>query len=267
MDGSSVYAITSLYSQLDIFLLIFVRLLGFFMLLPIIAGSNVPNQVKVILAILTAFIIFTTNRVTEISYNDSVFGYGLLLIQEFVVGLTLGFVAYAFFTIIYFAGQMIDYQIGFSMLSVLDPATQIQVPITGNLLYYVMAMFLILTGGLHRLIYAICTSYDAIPIGAAVLVGNESIYVTILAVIAQYFVLGVQIAMPIAGSIVVLDIALGILVKAAPQMNVFTVGLPIKVLIGLLILWFITPVFGDVFGFIFDGMMGSMTDLMRGMVP
>jgi len=266
-DGSLAYAVTSLFDRMDIFILIFVRLIGFFLLLPIIAGNNIPNQVKVTLAVFTAFIIFTTNKVTTVQYYDSIFGYGMLIAQELVVGLTLAFAAYAIFSIVYFAGQLIDYQIGFSMLSVLDPVSQIQVPITGNLIYYVMMMLLVQIGGLHVLIYVIATSYDILPIGSAVLVNNADITNSLLHLLSQYFSLGAQIAMPIAGTIVVIDFMLGIMVKAAPQMNVFVIGMPIKVFIGLGILWIITPVFSSVFDSLFKLTQSTMAEFMRVMSP
>jgi flagellar biosynthetic protein FliR len=138
------------------------------------------------------------------------------------------------------------------MANVLDPITQIQVPLAGNLLFMMMGLMLVQSGGLHSFVSALFFSYDVIPIGHAEILNNGAILNGLLTLMSNYFLIGVQISMPIVGSLMILTIALGLLVKSVPQMNIFVVGMPVKLLLGLMILYFIIPVFADVYNVIFS---------------
>jgi flagellar biosynthetic protein FliR len=223
---------------------------------------------RIMLALAFAFMIFTGGDAVPAVYSGDVPSYVTLVITEFVVGATIAFAAYVVFTAIHFAGQLIDYQIGFSMVSVFDPASQVQVPITGNLLYFMASALFVQFGGLHNLFAALAQSYNGIPINGAFFWNNSRLFMFMVNLITDFFILGMRIAMPLVGAMVITDVALGILVKAVPQMNVFAVGMPLKLVVGLIILFLIMPVFANfvtqvVFSFSND-MLGRATG---GMTP
>jgi flagellar biosynthetic protein FliR len=137
------------------------------------------------------------------------------------------------------------------MVSVLDPVTQIQVPITGNLLYLITLLMLVTTHGINHIIGAFLYCFQKIPLGGAMILSNEGLLNMAVDVIVNFMVIGVRISMPILGTILVLDVGLGILVKAVPQMNVFVVGMPIKLLIGLSVFIIIVPIFSTIYENIF----------------
>lgn len=265
--GLSSLLLVEFYSKIDIFLLIAVRLLGFFLVLPILSGSTLPSIAKVILTVSITYIVFATGIVTTVGYYDNVFGYVLLIIKELFVGFTIAFVVYVFFSVFYFAGQLIDFQLGYSMVNVFDPLLQTQVPVVGNLLYFFMGVFLVQSGGLNAFIEAICYSYKTIPIGGGSIIENKELLRYLISIMPQYFIIGMKIAMPIVGSILIIDVALGLLVKAVPQMNVFIVGMPIKLLAGLVILFCVIPSFTTMYDYVYTMSYKALMQVMGGLTP
>lgn len=267
MNISSTLAILNFFDNIDILLLIMVRNVGFFIIMPIFSGANIPNTTKVALAVTMSYIIYMSGFVSGVVYDPSTLGYFYLLLIEFLVGFILAFVVYVVFMAFFLAGQLIDYQIGFSMVSVLDPISQIQVPITGNLLYMIILLMLVQTGGINYIMAAFMQSFKVIPLGGAVILSNASIMSVMVDVIVNFFNIAIRIALPIMGTVMVIDISLGILVKAVPQMNVFVVGMPIKLLIGLAVFIIITPIFNTIYDFIFNQALDNMKNIMDGMGP
>ena len=265
MESSALFL--DLFNNIDVLLVVLVRLTGFFMMLPLFSGSSIPVTFRIMFIVPLAYIIYSSGVVTNVSYYDSIFGLGLLLIKEFFTGFSMSFAVYIIFTIMYMAGQFIDYQIGFSMVSVLDPVSQIQVPITGNLLNILMLLILIRSGGFHVFVATIYRSFDVLPIGQAVILNNSTVPWLIINLITEYFSLGVQLAVPIMGTIMIVDISMGFLVKAAPQMNVFVVGMPIKLLVGLVVLYAVVPAFGGIYEFIYEQAMEALLNVMGGLLP
>lgn len=267
MNAFAALALTYFLGRIDVFLLMTVRVLSFIIILPVLSGSSLTNIAKVLFAVSVAFMLFTNEIVVEIPIYSSVLGFLALVVQEFFVGITMGFVVYLFFTTIYLAGQLMDYQIGFSMVQVMDPFSQIQVPITGNLIYFFMATLLVVSGGLHVLISALAYSFEAIPIGRSLIFGNEKLYLYVVGLVADYLNIGLRMSMPVVGAILIIDVALGILVKAVPQMNVFVVGMPIKVLAGLMVLYITIPAFVSMFDMLFDASYKAVSSVIGGMSP
>jgi len=263
----SASALVVLYENIDLFLFIFVRMIGLFVILPVFTGQNIPMTVRISVAAGIAMLSAMNGQIPDPVYTESVLGLVILLVQEFMTGFIIGFTVYLLFAIFYFVGQMVDYQIGFSMVSVYDPVSQIQAPITGNLYYLIICAFFIITGGLHILLYEVVASFQIIPIGGAHVLTNSTLMSYLVGMMVDYLVIGVKIAMPVVGAIIVVDVALGVLVKAAPQMNVFVVGMPIKVFIGLVVLMITIAAVPDVYAYVYNVMMKYVTNIIRGLAP
>jgi len=253
------------FSEVDVFLIVLVRILGFVIIIPVLSTMNIPAQIKIALSVAMAYLIFISGKVTSVYYDDSAAGFVLLVAQEFMTGFAAGFVVNLIFSVFYFVGQMVDYKIGFAMVSILDPLSQIQVPVTGNLLYLFITIMLVASGGLNAFIAAFFYSYDVLPIGAAAIVGNPTLMAYMADVLVRFFVIGVSVSMPVMGAILVLDVALGVLVKAVPQMNVFVVGMPLKVFIGLLVFMLMFPLLGSVYSFVFEESYRNIINIIDGM--
>ncbi len=266
MQASTAVSLLNLFNNLDLFFLITVRFLAFFLLIPVLSGQYVSTRIKISFAIFLALIIISSGNIRQTVSADSIFGYVALLLGEFAVGLIIGFIVYMAFSVLLLAGQIVDFNVGFSMVSVFDPVSQIQVPITGNLFYLAVTMIFVQTGGLNSFIHTVFFSYDVLPIGKAFVIGNSGIFYQVLQMMADFFVIGIKIALPVMGTIVLVDLALGILTKAVPQMNVFVVGMPIKLFIGLIVLYATAPLLSEFYRVVYDVAVKYTMTVIKGMI-
>ncbi len=258
--------LVSLFEYTDIYLLIVVRMLGFFTIMPIFSGKSVPNITKVGLSVIVAGIIFSTQQVGPVQYNDNIIGYSLLIVKELAVGLLMGYSVYMVFSALYLAGQLVDYQIGFSMVSVFDPVSQIQVPVTGNLYYFLVGALMVATNADHTIFRALFYSYQVLPIGYAEVFSAE-LMSNFMNVIAEYFIIAFKISMPVLGAIMVINTALGLMARTAPRINIFSVGVPLKLIAGLMILLITTDMFNPISDFVFQKVYENLFNVIQGMIP
>jgi len=248
---------------IDAFLLVFVRMTGLFVISPIFGRRNIPSYIKIGFSFLLALIIINIIEVPELDYYNSIYQYVFLILREFLVGLTLGYISYLIFSSIYLAGQLIDMQIGFGMVNVFDPLSNIQVPITSNF-YYIMCMlsFLIMNGH-HTLIRALFDSYKYVFIGAASF--NNYLMEDIIRIFGNMFIVGFKIAAPITAAMLITDVALGVISKTIPQINVFVVGMPLKIFLGVLVMLVTVPMFVMLLEALYNDIGSEMFDFMRDM--
>jgi flagellar biosynthetic protein FliR len=264
----SLPIIAAFYEQIDVYMLVLVRTVAFFIFLPVISGMSIPMLVRLTLAVVVAAAIFSSGLVTEAVYAPTIPGFMMLVVTEFMAGVMMGFVIFFVFNIMLFAGHIMDFMMGFAMVSVMDPLLQIQVPIVGNLFFMALMALMVVTGGLVNFMEAFAASFRVLPLGAANIIGNEALAEFLVIQMAAFLVIGVQIALPIIGALTVINVALGIMVKAAPQMNVFIIGMPLKVLIGLfLLMTTMAGPIGNVYRWLFDRALYALTEMIWGMQP
>lgn len=217
-----------------IFLLVFVRITGMFFLSPIFGRKNIPNYYKAGFCFLFSILLANAVPIPALSLYTSFTLYIVLIAKELLIGLMLGFISYLIFSSIYVAGQMIDVRIGFGMVSVFDPVSNIQIPITADFYVIIATVMMLITDAHHLLIHALAESYAILPIGGAVF--SEDLILSILRLFSNAFTIGFKIAAPVTVSILITDLALGIISKSMPQINVFMLGMPIKIIMGLLVI-------------------------------
>ena len=251
-------------SQQDIeyFILILVRITSFVFLAPFFGMSNTPSQTKLGLSVFLSVIMYSILPEMEIGYT-SLLEYSALVVKEAIVGLLIGFSAYICSNIILFAGRMIDTDMGLAMASMFDPTTKQMSTITGSL-YNNLIMLLMLVSNMHVfLLSAIKDSFSLIHIGKLSI--NGTMYNTMIGFLTNYFIIGFRIVLPIFVAILILNCALGIMTKIAPQIHMFSIGIQIKVIGGLIILFLIVPLLPTVAGFIFRVMQEMVVLVMKGM--
>lgn len=250
-------------NSIDVFLLVFVRISGLFVIAPIFGIRNVPTYFKIGFSFMLSLILINVIKVPNLDYYNNFYLYTLLVFKEFIVGITIGYVSYLVFNAIYLAGQLIDMQIGFSMVSVMDPLSNIQIPITANL-YFIMCMLIFLmANGHHALIRALFESFTIIPPGSAIF--GISLMNDILRVFGDIFLLAFKISAPIIAAILATDVALGVISRAVPQVNVFVLGMPLKIIIGLVVVIITLPVFGSLIRGMIESMNAEMFNFMKSM--
>ncbi|PWI58201.1 flagellar biosynthetic protein FliR [Sulfoacidibacillus thermotolerans] len=227
-----------------IFLLIFVRATGVVFASPIFGNLQIPTLVKIGLSFyLSVIIVESLPKTTLLAHGVLVNAttFVLLLLQEALVGIALGLIANFIFYAIQFAGALLDLQIGFSMVNLVNPGFSTPSTPLANLLYILFALFFLGVHGDYSVILAILQSYRYVPIGSAHFggpVADVFLHATI-----TLFLIAVEIAAPVMLAIFLTNIAFAVASRAVPQMNVFFVGLPITLFLGLGLVGVLMPAF------------------------
>ena len=226
--------VAALLSIVELFALVLTRMAGMFVVSPIFGRRNLPTYYKVGFAFFLALMLVGSGGISVPLGAGSPIEFAILVAKELAVGISIGFIPYLMFSVIYLAGQIIDMQIGFSMVSVLDPLSNLQVPVTSNFYFIICVLAFITVNAHHSVIAAIYRSYELVPLGVFSL--GDGVMGGIMRLFADIFAVGLRLAAPIVFAILIADVALGVVSKAMPQMNVFMVGMPLKILAGLLIM-------------------------------
>ena len=236
------------YGDLEVYLLIVVRIMSFIFVCPFFGGRQTPNQVKIGYGLLLSILLYGAVPFYPPNYN-TVAGYAVIVLKEAMVGLLIGFAVTLCQQIAAFAGTVVDMQIGLSMVSMMDPATSQQVTITGSLYSQYLTMALILTGFYQYILRALADSFTLIPINGAVINSDRMLQV-MLDFMKDYIVIGFRICLPIFIITFITNVVLGVLAKVSPQMNMFSVGIQIKIVVGLFVMVFTVVMLKDAANFI-----------------
>ncbi len=240
------------YGDLEVYLLIVVRIMSFIFVCPFFGGRQTPNIVKVGYGLLLSILLYGAVPFYPPDYN-TVAGYTVIVLKEAMVGLLIGFAVTMCQQITAFAGSVVDMQIGLSMVSMMDPATSQQVTITGSLYSQYLTLALIVTGMYQYILKALVDSFTLIPINGAVIHSDRMLNV-MLAFMKNYIVIGFRICLPIFIITFITNVVLGVLAKVSPQMNMFSVGIQIKIVVGLVIMFITVTMLSDASNFIFINM-------------
>jgi len=256
------------FNQTDVLLLVMVRVSAFFIFLPVLSTMTIPMQARLAAAFVITLTIFSTGMITQATYVDTTAGLVMLMIHEFMTGALMGFVLFFIFNVLLLAGHLIDFSMGFAMVNVMDPIQQIQVPVVGNIMLLSMSALLVVTGGLTQLLYVFMRSYTLVPIGTAVIIDNRELAFFIVVQFVGFVMLATTIAMPIVAAMLIINVCLGIMVKAVPQMNVFVIGMPLKVLVGLILIFIVmVPSFDFIYDRVFTNAFDILVATINGMAP
>jgi flagellar biosynthetic protein FliR len=252
--------------SMDYFVLLFFRVGGLIFASPIFGRMNVPSIARIALITSLTFLFFTAIPQTHELLYVSIMGFVLLAAMEVLMGVALAFITNIFFSLVAFtAGQLIDMQIGFGIVNVFDIQNNTQIPMMGNVLNIMMLMMFFAVDGHLRLIEIVYLTIERIPIGAMVL--SPLIGITIIEVFIRTFLLGVMMALPILASGLTLEMAFGMMMRAVPQIHMFIVGIPLKVIVGLIIFAFTLPVFINFTAQIFSEMFTSIDRAFEAFIP
>ncbi len=244
-------------------LLILVRIASFVFIAPFFGQSGVPNQAKIGISFFTSVILLCVVPKPELDYVG-IIGYGIVVLKEGITGLLIGFAANICNSIVLFAGNIIDMDIGLSMATQFNRDMSSQTTVTGNLYYYLVFAMLIATD-MHIYIFrAVCDSFYVVPINGAVFEW-DGLLITMTKYMTDLFVIGFRIFLPFFACIMILNCIMGIMVKVAPQMNMFSVGIQMKVLVGYLVLFLTIFLFPKVANMVFEEIKTMVVLVIEGM--
>lgn len=247
-------------NSIPVFLLILVRVSAFFVTLPLFSYRTIPGHFKIGFSFFLSLIIFYTVDVTVIEIDGT---YILLVLKEAMVGLLVGLIAYFLLSAIQIAGGFIDFQMGFAIANVVDPQTGAQSPLMGQYFYIIALLFLLSVNGHHLLIDGIYNSYQFISIDAFIPFQNGSIADFVIDTFNKMFLIAFQMAIPIVGCLFLVDVALGIIARTVPQLNVFVVGLPLKILVSFMVIFIFLSLYVSLVNRLFESMFKVMRQLMQ----
>ena len=228
------------WTQLYLFALILMRITGFVVLTPLLGRSNVPGLVKAgIIMVLSIFVFSYAGDTVTLPTNTLVFVVTLLL--ELGVGLVVGFLMRFTFSVVQIGGEIIDTQMGITMAQIYDASTQTNMSVTASLLNVMLMLNFFVENGHYTLFRILLTSGEIVPYGTASF--GEGIANYAVGIFLSCMILSLKLAMPILAAELLGEIAMGILMKAIPQINAFVINMELKVIIGLVLLFlFLAPI-------------------------
>jgi flagellar biosynthetic protein FliR len=209
----------------------FVRVLALFSALPVFGQRMVPARVRVALAFLVALSAQATLPAMPVVPLDSAAAL-LLLLQQLLIGLSLGFAVRIVFAAVEFAGEVVGLQMGLNFAGFFDPITASQGTATSRFFGTLVAWLFIVMNGHLLVLMAVVKSFDAFPVGGEPFAFLRAAQPQAWG--AEIFALGLWIALPMVAMLLFVNLVLGVISRVASQMNVFAIGFPITLGVGLL---------------------------------
>lgn len=250
--------------NLEFYLLVLIRISSFVMVAPFFSLQAIPTNWKFAISLVLSIVVIQSVPAVSLEYTG-IIGFSALIIKECAIGLILGYMCNICMYIVTFAGQLIDMEMGLSMASMFDPLTSVQVSVTGNMYSYLVMLVMMATNMHHYVVRAILETFSFFTVGQAVFSGD--LMQMAIDFMVNYFVIGFRIVLPIFASMLVINVVLGVLSRATPQMNMFVVGIQIKVLVGILLLLIVVSMIPTVTDFIFQQMKDVVIDVYRSFTP
>lgn len=239
--------------DLEYFLLIFTRVSCFVFIAPFFSMKNTPAVVRIGISFFTAMLLYQALTPAQAVVYSSVMEYAVIVMKEAITGLLIGFGANICTSIVNFSGSIADMETGLSMATLLDPTTRENTSITGVYYQYALMMMMIASGMYRYLFGALADTFTLIPVNGAVFHG-DSLVEAMLVFLSDYIIIGFRIVLPVFCAILLLNAVLGVLAKVSPQMNMFAVGIQLKILVGLSVMFFTVGMLPGIADFVFEEM-------------
>jgi flagellar biosynthetic protein FliR len=228
-----------LIAWVNAFLLPLARVMAMIATAPVLNHESIPNPVKIGLGALIAALIAPTLPALPdtllLSWNGI-----LILIQQIGVGVAFGFTLRLIFTGIEFSGDLIGMSMGLSFATMMDPQNGQSNPVTSSFMSLIASLIFLGLDGHLAMIAAISESFRLFPIGVPS--GGSALMARDLALLGgEVFKIAVHLSLPVVATLLICNLALGAMMRAAPQLNLMSIGFPISLLVGLWILWICAP--------------------------
>lgn len=238
-------------------ILVIIRLTCFFCIVPVFFPKGTPNIVKVALSLIMSYILMPGINYNAAASINSMPVFVVDCVNEVLTGLSLGFITNLCFMSASYAGSLMDMQVGFSMMTMYDPSSGSNTTLIERLLYYFSLALFLTVDGHHMLIKALIESFNVINLGKLILM-QQSVSVIIEAFI-EFFTIGLKIAVPIILILILSDITMGLVARAVPQLNIMILGLPVKILVGMMCIAASLPIFIK----IIEGSYAELPDIFK----
>lgn len=245
---------------LEGFFLIFVRTTAFLAATPFFYVRSVPSYTKLGFGLIVSGLLFPVIDLGSMLQGTSNMMYVLVVVQETLVGLILGFTTTLVFTAIRIGGELLDLHMGFAMASLFDPASGTRTTLIGEYLYIVAILLFFALDGHHSLLLLLQKSYQVVPPGGAVF--ETKLVGVFVDMFSSMFALGFKIAAPLIAIMFISDLSLSFVSRTVPQLNVFMMGFPLKAGFGMLALIVFLPLFLTLMGGVLAQMEKDLLQVM-----
>lgn len=241
--------------------LIFLRLVTFFSIVDVFYPKGTPVILKVALAMIIALGLTSSMDYTKVLEISSNYMLVLAIVNEIAIGLILGFIVNLMFNVIQMAGAIMDTQVGLSMMEMLNPSTNTSSTMLGSLSYYIGTVIFFIIDGHHVLIKALQESFNVISVGGSIAFEN-SFYI-ILEAFSKIFIIGIRIALPIILIGIITDLTMALVSRTVPTINVMLLGMPVRIVVGLLSFTVFLPIMIKIIVYAFDMIPDILNDVLK----
>ncbi|HBU29764.1 MAG: flagellar biosynthetic protein FliR [Thiobacillus sp. GWE1_62_9] len=255
-------------AQLNAWLISFIwpltRILGLIMVAPVFGHRAVPGRVKIGLGVFIALIVSPAlPPMPDVGLGS---WHGLfILVQQFLIGMAIGFIMRIVFAAVEAAGEIVGLQMGLGFASFFDPQSAGQTLVLGRF-FNMLAVLVFLAVNAHLLLLGVLVdSFQSLPISPQPLAAAG--FYTVAGFGSTVFAVGLQLALPLIAILLMTNLALGILTRSAPQLNIFAIGFPITLGVGLIVLDLTLPYFAPQFERVFQNAFEATTTLIRTLRP
>jgi flagellar biosynthetic protein FliR len=230
--------------QIPALLLIFARVGGIFTTAPVLGSARVPMPLRAGLALLLAGVLTPVTPALSDQVPSALLPFTVVVVKELAIGVTIGFIASMLIATLQMAGELADLQAGFGFASLFDPTFGGRSSIFSHFQGLLAWVIFLGINGHHALISAVARSTQALPLGLSgvgpLTAGN------VVELSAQLFPIVLRVAAPITGAVLLADIALGMIGRTVPQMNILVLGFPVKMALALVTLTLALPLFSSI---------------------
>lgn len=223
-------------SEFIFFCLVMMRMSGFVLFNPVLGRNNIPALFRTGLVMVLSVLVYSSGIPENTILDDmsSPILFGAALLKEYACGYVLGYIMVLFDYVVTYAGAIIDFQMGLSMATVYDPQNGSQTALTGKILQIYFTMLFFAVDGHLALIKILLTSSSVVPYGS-IMIGPETAN-AIVTLFTECTVLAIKLSFPVIALEFLTEIAVGLLMKIIPQINLFVLNIEMKVVIGIGIL-------------------------------
>lgn len=249
--------------NIQYFLLILVRIASFIWISPGFSFRGMPQIAKVVLSASLSVIVYGVLPMPVDSFTVGM--YLLALLKEILVGIAIGYITQLFFSGIEMAGNFVDFQVGFSMSVAYDPILGIHTSYYGQVYYWIAMIIFFLADVHHQVIRTLVRSFEFVPVTQFELpyLGTEGI----VRIFGYVFEIALNLAFPLIVVALLAEVVLALLSRTVPQINVLILGMPLKILLSIIFLFFFLPVLFENIGGIFPEMLNYLEEFIQSISP
>ena len=231
------------------------------MTVPLFGSKNIPVLVKAGLLLSISIVLFPVINLDHAPFLTGIIPFGLGVIGEILLGITIGLSVRLLFTGIQLAGQLAGFQMGLAIVNVMDPQTSAQVPILAQFNNLIAMLIFLAINAHHWFLRALVESFNLVPLFTFSL--TRSLIEHLIMIAGNMFIIAIKIGAPIIATMLITSVALGLIARTVPQMHIFIVAMPLKIIIGLLILSLTIPYLSSFLKNVFNGLGTDILTLLN----